>query len=350
MPTSPRSRATRRARRQAPLGTATISNFESRSFRTLTEAKRFKAKTAAGDTKATSREPFRRYAATWIESYSGRTARGVSDSTRASYRDAINRFAVPFFGTVPLDRIDPPMLREFIDCLAGKGLAPASVRRAYAPVRALLATAYEDGKLRTNPATGVRVVVKDQRAATPKWLTAEQTRALLAAMPAEHADLAYFLAATGCRISEALKTRWRDVTPDDAGQIVVAITEAKTTAGVRTIPLSPETARRLTKRRAAARYGADDDPIFPSRTGTPIDPHNYRGSVFKPAARTAGVPWATPHKLRHGMASLMATQGHSAAQIAAHLGHADGGVLALRTYIHADRIDSADFIDEALVH
>jgi hypothetical protein len=43
----------------------------------------------------------------------------------------------------------------------------------------------------------------------------------------------------------------------------------------------------------------------------------------------------------------MAERGYSAAQIAAHLGHADGGVLALRTYIHADPIP-ADFIDEAL--
>jgi hypothetical protein len=52
--------------------------------------------------------------------------------------------------------------------------------------------------------------------------------------------------------------------------------------------------------------------------------------------------------LRHGMASLMAERGESPAQIAAHLGHADGGVLALRTYVHPDAIDSLDFVDEAL--
>jgi hypothetical protein len=46
------------------------------------------------------------------------------------------------------------------------------------------------------------------------------------------------------------------------------------------------------------------------------------------------VSWATPHMLRHGLASLMAEQGYSAAQIAAQLGHAGGGVLALRTYVH----------------
>jgi integrase len=337
--------------------------LKTRSFRTLTEATKFKAKTASGDTQATSRIPFKRYAEAWLDSYNGRTARGLSDSTRAGYRDALDRFAIPFFGTVPLDRVDPPLLRDFIAHLAAqtanepkrkphsgtkRTLAPATVRRYYAPVRALLATAYEDGLLRSNPALGVRVIVKDRRPRTPLWLTADQTRALLAAMPPEDADLAYFLAATGCRISEALRVRWCDVAPDENGRIVLAIPKAKTPAGERVIPLSPETARRLTKRRAGATYAADHDPIFPSSAGTHIDSHNYRRNVFKPAAKAAGVPWATPHKLRHGLASLMANQGYSAAQIAAHLGHADGGVLALKTYIHPDVLDSIEFIDVAL--
>ncbi len=48
------------------------------------------------------------------------------------------------------------------------------------------------------------------------------------------------------------------------------------------------------------------------------------------------------------MASLMAERGYSPAQIAAHLGHADGGVLALRTYIHAEPLSAVDFADDAL--
>ena len=320
-----------------------------KSFRLLSEAVRFRGKVVSGDTQATSREPFQRYARRWIDEYAGRTARGLEHGTRESYRDALDRFAIPFFKTTPLERIDPPMLRRYITHLATKRkLAPATVRRYYAPVRALLASAYEDGHLRTNPASGVRVVVKDRRPRKPKWLTAEQTRTLLAAMPADNADLAYFLAATGCRISEALTALWRDLGPDEDGRLVLTIPKAKTPAGVRTIPLSPETVRRLTKRRTEARFAADADPIFQSSVGTPMDPHNYRRHVFRPAAESAGVPWATPHKLRHGLASLMAQNGYSPAQIAAHLGHADGGVLALRTYIHANPLDDPGFIDEAL--
>ena len=294
-----------------------------KSFRLLSEAVRFKGSVVSGDTQATSREPFSRYASRWLNEYAGRTARGVEDGTRESYRDALERFAIPFFKTTPLERVDPPMLRRFISHLAIKHkLAPASVRRYYAPVRALLATAFDDGLLRTNPAVGVRVVVRDRRPRTPRWLTSEQTHNLLTAMPVDHADLAYVLAATGCRISEALAALWRDVGPDEDGRIVLTIPKAKTPAGVREIPLSPETTRRLTKHHAEARFAGDGDPVFPSSVGTVIDPCNWRRQVFNPAAKSAGVPWATPHKLRHGLASLMARNGYGPAQIAAHLGHA----------------------------
>lgn len=79
-----------------------------------------------------------------------------------------------------------------------------------------------------------------------------------------------------------------------------------------------------------------------------MDAPNYRTNVFRPAAKCAGVPWATPHALRHGLTSLLAEQGFSPAQIAAQLGHADGGVLALRTYSHSDPLESSNFIDDAL--
>jgi integrase len=94
-------------------------------------------------------------------------------------------------------------------------------------VCALLASAYEDGHLRTNPAIGVRVVLKDRRPRKPKWLSAEQTRRLLAAMPANDADLASLLAATGCRISEALAALWHDIGANEDGRIVLTIPEGQ---------------------------------------------------------------------------------------------------------------------------
>jgi integrase len=40
------------------------------------------------------------------------------------------------------------------------------------------------------------------------------------------------------------------------------------------------------------------------------------------------------HTLRHSAASFLAAAGVPASDIAAQLGHADGGALALRVYVH----------------
>lgn len=332
-----------------------------RSHRTLTLAVRFKGQIDSGDKQVTSRVAFKTYALEWIDTYTGRTNRGLSEATREHYRDALDRYAIPFFKNTRLEQIDPPMVRRFIAELTKvkpnkpnqrrkfqrKLNAPATVRANYAPVRALLATAWDDGLLKSNPAAGVRVVVKDTRPQKPKWLSVAQTKRLLAAMPAGDADLAFVLAATGCRISELLAALWEDIGPDEDGRIVLRIRKSKTPAGLREIPLSAETTRRLMKRRAEARYAGDGHSIFPSSIGTPINPNNYRRDVFNVARERAGVPWATPHKLRHGLASLMARHGYNAAQIAMMLGHNDGGVLAMRTYIHPEPLDSMEFVDEA---
>jgi len=317
---------------------------KARSCRTLSEAVRFKGSVVAGDAQPTSREPFKRYACRWIESYTGRTSSGVGATTRASYADALARVATPFFGTARMDEIDAPMLREFIASLAAKQLSPSTIRRYYAPVRALLATAHEDGLIRTNPAVGVRVIAP-RTTEKKRRLTAEQTRALLAEMPIEHADLAFFMAATGLRISEALRPLWIDLGQSPDGRPGLTVTKSKTASGERMLALSPETARRLTRRRADSTFAGDLDPIFPNRFGRPMDAHNWRQRVFNPAATRAGVDWATPHTLRHGLASLMDDHGYTAAQIAAQLGHADGGALAMRTYVHAEMSDAPSFID-----
>ena len=109
-----------------------------------------------------------------------------------------------------------------------------------------------------NPAAGVRVIVKDKRTAKPKRLTPEQTQTLLSHMPAEHAELAYFLAATGVRISEALGARWGHLSTAPSGRPVLNIPRdtTKTDAGERIIPLTPETARMLTRRRSPKRSTA----------------------------------------------------------------------------------------------
>ena len=175
-------------------------------------------------------------------------------------------------------------------------------------------------------------------------MTPEQTRALLAAMPAEHADLAYLLAATGAASVKRSRARWSDLGHDDAGgrccraQVQDGGGRARHPDHARDCATADQAARgRATRTRRAdlpeLRGHGARRPQLPARV--------------QARSQGRGVPWASPHALRHGMASLMAERGYGPAQIAAHLGHADGGVLALRTYIHAER-GAVDFADDAL--
>ena len=120
-----------------------------------------------GEYRALSRVTFADYAVEWIASYQGRTSRGIRPETLADYRrdlglagdgSRIGDGAVGFFGGMPLAAIEPRDLKRYAAELAARGLAPASVRNLIAPVRALLATAHEDGLIRANPAAGLRII------------------------------------------------------------------------------------------------------------------------------------------------------------------------------------------------
>jgi integrase/recombinase XerC len=322
--------------------------------RTLSEARRAKAKRASGDTEPVVRQRFDVYARAWVESYQGRTRRGIGDSTRASYRDAIERVAIPYFRGTRLGDIRASDMRDYVEHLRklktkrgkrGKPqpLTSATIRRYVAPLRAMFAEAAGDGLLPTNPTSSVRVFVRGEQRRRPRTLTPEQILALVEAIPAEHRDVVAFLAHTGVRISEALAATWGDLVLED-GAPVLRIPDSKTDAGVRSVPLSPEFNRRLVRRRAAAKYATDADPIFPSAVGTPMERRNFNWRVWQPAIEAAGVE-ATPHTLRHSLASLLFERGHTAAQIAALLGHSDPS-FTLRTYVHARELGDVSFLDD----
>lgn len=134
-------------------------------FPTLALAREAKGKRDGGDRKPSTRHTFEAYALDWMVSSRGRTRGGLADSTRAAYRDSLERFALPFFGRVKLADVDAPMVREFVASMEASGQSAGSIRKHYAPLRAMLATAVEDGVIRYNAAAQVRVVVRDDRPA-----------------------------------------------------------------------------------------------------------------------------------------------------------------------------------------
>ncbi len=300
-----------------------------------------------GQSKQPTHKNFEDYALKWIDGYPGRTARGFSDSTRAGYRDALERHAIPFFARYRLAEIEPADVRAFVQRLEGAGLAPSSVRKYIAPLRAMFAQAVEDGDLRTNPASGVRVASR-RRKSPQRALTETELGLLLAAIPDDSSSrwpggwrlLFRLLAETGLRIGELIALDWRDL--DLGARPRLHVREGKSASATRTVPLTAETARALLALRARTYRGDEEAPVFEARKrrrkdGSPsdgrLDDHNVRRAL-RCYADPIGLGWIGPHTLRHTCASLLLQQGRSVRQVAAWLGHADNGALLLRTYAH----------------
>lgn len=122
----------------------------------------------------------------------------------------------------------------------------------------------------------------------------------------------------------------------------------KTSSASRVLPLPASVVPILAEARARQRRwrrdagkawvgeAGKDLHVFTTVTGKPISPRTL-DDWWSNALKYAGVPHRRLHAARHTAASRLFAAGLSPAQVAAWLGHGDGGVLALRVYTHVER-------------
>jgi len=195
----------------------------------------------------------------------------------------------------------------------------------------LLATAVEEGMIRTNPAAGLRLFVQrgegEAREGDVKALTEEELLRLLAEIPGEQRLFFEFLAQTALRIGEAIEVRWTDI---DLGDRWPPGPPGRKTRRIR---LSEGMARQLWTLRKATRAG-DEALVLTAPRGGRISPPNLMVRTLKPAARRAGLgDWPGFHTFRHTCATMLIRNGWNAVQVQKFLGHADPG-FTLSTYVH----------------
>jgi integrase len=302
----------------------------------------FETDVARGEWREASRVTFAEYAADWLDTYTGRTGRGIRPETVADYRRTIEREAVPFFGRMPLAQVEPRDVRRYVAAVKARGVAANTVRLAVAPVRALFATALEDGVVRVNPCTGIRLAGRDANAEdgrTIRALTGDELARLIDEVPERHRLLVRLLSETGLRISEALALRWDDLDLG-ANRLHVrrrvyrgTIASPKSAYGKRSVPLSADLSRALWAHRKRVQTAQDAEPVFASTRGGMFNSANLANRVLKPAAERAGVPWASWHTLRHTCATDLFNHGLNAKQVQVWLGH-HSPAFTMSTYVH----------------
>jgi len=352
-----------------------------RFAKTYKEAKRLKSALATDVSRGEYREPsrlsFADYAREWIESYAGRTRKGIREETRADYWARLEQDAIPFLGGLRLSEIEARDLDALAAHVARRGVKPNTVRLALAPVKALLATAHQRGDIRANPVAGYRTRYEVGAGDEPaeggtdevKALTEDELVAVLAKLPEDCRLFFEFLAQTGLRIGEAVELRWKDlVLPDlGAGRLHVQrrfyrgrVAPPKSKYGRRKLQLSPALSRAL-KAMRNERDAADNDLVFTSEGGQRIDPSNLMSRVLKPAAAAAGVgawvrtpngklvakSWVGFHTFRHTCATILFREGWNAVQVQRWLGHHKPS-FTLDTYVHLleDDLPNPSFFDD----
>jgi integrase len=328
------------------------------SYRTLAEAREAQGRRRQpGERRPHSRETFEQYAGAWFDSYRGRTARGLSETTRRDYRRSIETYAVPFLGLYRLAEIEPPDLRQLVASMEQRGLRSTSIRKNLAPLKALFATAYDDGAIRSNPAQGLRVggVKGEEHGRKVKAMTRQELGLVLAALPDESRPFFIFLAQTGLRVSEAIAVTWADIDLGTNPSVKVErqnyrgeLKALKSSHSRRKLPLAAQLAATLRERRGRS-YAGEDAPVFTTHRGLSLNARNLRRRVLDPATKPLGLGWIGFHTFRHTCASLLFAGGKDVKQVQEWLGHADPG-FTLRTYVHLldEGLGSADFLDEVV--
>jgi integrase len=270
-------------------------------FPTLDLAREFKGNLSSGKgaRRPLSSESVADYYEQWIETFRGRTSRGLEDSTRREYRISFRLHILPGIGRTRMRDLTAPDVRDLLGRLERQGASPTVIRKAKAALSVMLACAVEDGDLAANPAAAVRYVPSDaakRQHPTRKRraLTAADVVAILNAMDEQWRAAFTLLAQSGLRIGELLGLTWGNVHLGDDPHVMVAEQiyrgkrkKLKTDASAARVPLSSSMAAWLTSLRPAD--ATDQTPVFASRTGTALNYHNVYSRVLRPALERSGI-------------------------------------------------------------
>jgi integrase len=260
----------------------------------------------------------------------------------------------------------PAHVRGFYGEKSRPDLSAATVKKMHVVLRKALSQAVSDGLIPRNAADGV----KPPRVSAPgeeiRPLDPEECAAFLKASHRERLEVLYVLAIhCGLREGELLALRWEDVDLEAAkpallvrrtftrgengrGWIMGASTKSGRGRRVRLTPraaaaLKDHRKRQLEERMRLAGLFSDQGLVFPSETGSLLNPSNLRNRSFKRIKWRSGVREDLRfHDLRHTCATLLLSEGVNAKVVSELLGHASI-IITLNTYSHVlpDMQDSA---------
>ncbi len=237
----------------------------------------------------------------------------------------------PYLKDKKLCEIDGDLLEDIAKEKEKEGVAPATVNRLLAVLRAILKKAEEKWKwIEKAPFVEMRHLGEKRE----RWLTKEEARKLLRELPAHLADLTAFSLSTGLRKRNVTGLCWQDVDLVKRHAFVCAA-ESKSKKAI-PVPLNSEAVSIIRKQ-----MGKHIKFVFTYK-GKPIEQCNTK--AWRKALKRAGIENFRWHDLRHTWASWHEQNGTSLQELQ-QLGGWSSFDMVLR-YAHL----SSDHLKEAAEH
>lgn len=257
----------------------------------------------------------------------------VSKDTKYRYRLNYKR-AVNGMGTRPIAAITTADVRRTIAAMSHKGYSPKTVRVSISALTAVLRYAVEAGYIaHTPPIKGLPTM---ERKRTPRTITREQYRAMVAAAPDHFRPLVAILPLTGLRIGEAMGLTRDEVRPDGlhvTRQVKANATKrskTKTPGSAAVVPLLPE-ARQWLEAQMRDGYPSSQGLLFCNPLGKPWGRTTIR-RLFVDLSEAIGSE-VRPHDLRHTAGSWMLAAGVPLPDVSKFLRHKNVSTTS-STYAH----------------
>jgi integrase len=298
---------------------------------------------------------FKEFAEAWTRDHL--PSRGLKPTTVETYRYALHRHLLPFFGSRRLSDMTPETIDRYVAAKMREGLAPKTVNNHLLTLRVMLTRAVRWRLVPSNPVAGadgprleapeMRVLREDEIGAL--WQAYEHLENQADEKEGPWWRLAktitFVALGTAMRRGELLGLRWCDVSLLER---LIHVREAfvrgrfttpKSKASRRLLEVGQRTVELLQRHWQASAFRGEDDLVFcHPATGGPLDPSRLSRTYLKPALRKAEISgrFRVFHDLRHTALTHEAAAGNPQVYVQMRAGHAQAAIT--ERYIHAAQV------------
>jgi integrase len=251
-----------------------------------------------------------------------------AQSTVDVYKEFLTYWIAPRWERVRASAVTPTEVEEWLHSLT---LADGTK----AKIRNIMSAVFQHGLrhqlIATNPIRGL-VRQSAKRRKEPDILTADEMRSIMQRLSPLHRTMVFLAGATGLRFSELRGLQWQDVDFASGtlnlrrGVVKNNVTDLKTAASRKPVPLHMALVEALLSLRAESAYQQSSDWVFASvkaKGKVPVWPSSLMADHILPAVKAAKiekhVSW---HVFRHSYASLLKANGEDVKVVQESLRHA----------------------------